>query len=105
MIDLRNTSRSTASGYSFGLLLAFFMPVPLTFRAVLEPGGPSFMPTQTLVVPADVLAALGGNAHETRYRQHAGAGAAAGAAAVARRRALPYAEQGCVRRRGHPAGR
>ena len=35
---------------------------PLSFRAVLEPGGPSFMPTQTLVVPAKVLAALGGRA-------------------------------------------
>ena len=34
----------------------------LTFRAVLEPGGPSFMPTQTIVVPAEVLAALGGKA-------------------------------------------
>ncbi|MFC6221776.1 YdeI/OmpD-associated family protein [Hymenobacter artigasi] len=38
------------------------MPIPLTFRAVLEPGGPSFMPTQTIVVPAEVLAALGGKA-------------------------------------------
>ena len=36
------------------------MPPPLLFRAVLEPGGPSFMPTQTLVVPAEVLEALGG---------------------------------------------
>ncbi len=34
----------------------------VTFRAVLEPGGPSFMPTQTIVVPAEVLAALGGPA-------------------------------------------
>ena len=34
----------------------------LTFRAVLEPGGPSFMPTQTIVVPAEVLAGLGGKA-------------------------------------------
>ena len=33
---------------------------PIIFRAVLEPGGPSFMPTQTLVVPAAVLTALGG---------------------------------------------
>jgi hypothetical protein len=32
------------------------------FRAQLEPGGPSFMPTQTLVVPAEVLAMLGGKA-------------------------------------------
>ena len=32
----------------------------LTFRAVLEPGGPSFMPTQTIVVPAEILEALGG---------------------------------------------
>ena len=38
------------------------MVLPLSFRAVLEPGGPSFMPTQTLVVPAGVLAALGGKA-------------------------------------------
>ena len=38
------------------------MPTPITFRAELEPGGPSFMPTQTLVVPAEVLAALGGKA-------------------------------------------
>ena len=36
------------------------MPAALiTFRAFLEPGGPSFMPTQTVVVPAEVLAALG----------------------------------------------
>lgn len=38
------------------------MNTPLTFRAVLEPGGPSFMPTQTIVVPADVLDALGSKA-------------------------------------------
>ena len=38
------------------------MHSPLTFRAVLEPGGPSFMPTQTIVVPAAVLEALGGKA-------------------------------------------
>jgi hypothetical protein len=36
------------------------MTPPLTFRAVLEPGGPSFMPTQTIVVPAEILEALGG---------------------------------------------
>ena len=36
------------------------MPALLTFRAALEPGGPVFMPTQTIVVPAEVLAALGG---------------------------------------------
>ena len=35
------------------------MNTPLHFRAALEPGGPSFMPTQILVVPAEVLAALG----------------------------------------------
>lgn len=35
------------------------MDFPITFRAVLEPGGPRFMPTQTAVVPAEVLAALG----------------------------------------------
>lgn len=34
----------------------------ITFRAVLEPGGPSFMPTQTIVVPVEVLEALGGKA-------------------------------------------
>ncbi len=38
------------------------MPTPITFRAPLEPGGPSFMPTQTIVVPAEVLGALGGKA-------------------------------------------
>jgi hypothetical protein len=32
------------------------------FNAVLEPGGPSFMPTQIIVVPAEVLEALGGKA-------------------------------------------
>jgi hypothetical protein len=30
-----------------------------TFRATLEAGGPSFMPTQVVVVPNDALAALG----------------------------------------------
>lgn len=29
---------------------------------MLEPDGPSFIPTQTVVVPADVLVALGGKA-------------------------------------------
>ncbi|MBF9142547.1 YdeI/OmpD-associated family protein [Hymenobacter properus] len=38
------------------------MHTPLTFRAQLEPGGPSFMPTQTIVLPAEVLAGLGGKA-------------------------------------------
>ena len=38
------------------------MPAPISFRATLEPGGPSFMPTQTIVVPAEVLEALGGKA-------------------------------------------
>ncbi|WP_216678919.1 YdeI/OmpD-associated family protein [Hymenobacter siberiensis] len=38
------------------------MPTPLYFHAVLEPGGPSFMPTQTIVVPAEVLTALSGKA-------------------------------------------
>lgn len=38
------------------------MTPALTFRARLEPGGPSFMPTQTIVVPAEILAALGGTA-------------------------------------------
>ncbi|MET4074614.1 YdeI/OmpD-associated family protein [Hymenobacter sp. UYCo722] len=38
------------------------MPNPIHFRAVLEPGGPSFMPTQILVVPVAVLEALGGKA-------------------------------------------
>lgn len=36
------------------------MDAAVSFRAVLEPGGPSFMPTQTIVVPAHVLEALGG---------------------------------------------
>ena len=34
-------------------------PSGISFRATLEPGGPSFMPTQTIVVPAEVLAGLG----------------------------------------------
>ncbi|WP_426058723.1 YdeI/OmpD-associated family protein [Hymenobacter sp. B1770] len=38
------------------------MHAPTHFRAPLEPGGPSFMPTQTIVVPANVLEALGGKA-------------------------------------------
>jgi len=38
------------------------MTLPFTFRAPLEPGGPSFMPTQIIVVPADVLESLGGKA-------------------------------------------
>ena len=38
------------------------MPIPLYFRAVLEPGGPSFLPTQTIAVPTEVLAALRGKA-------------------------------------------
>ena len=38
------------------------MPFPISFRATLEPGGPSFMPTQTIVVPAEVLEALSGKA-------------------------------------------
>ncbi len=32
---------------------------PTTFRAPLEAGGPSYMPTQMVVVPAAVVAALG----------------------------------------------
>ncbi|MBD2768504.1 DUF1905 domain-containing protein [Hymenobacter sp. BT664] len=35
------------------------MSASVAFRAVLEPGGPSFMPTQTIVVPPEVLDALG----------------------------------------------
>lgn len=38
------------------------MPTPITFRATLEPGGPSFMPTQIIVVPETVREALGGKA-------------------------------------------
>ena len=38
------------NGYSF------------SFRAVLEPGGLSFMPTQTIVVTTEVIDALGGKA-------------------------------------------
>jgi hypothetical protein len=37
-------------------------PSVLTFRAVLEAGGPSFMPTQILPVPDAVWQALGGKA-------------------------------------------
>jgi hypothetical protein len=36
------------------------MEKPLLFQALLEPGGPSFMPTQIVVVPSLVVAALGG---------------------------------------------
>ena len=32
----------------------------LSFRTTLEPGRPSFMPTQIIVVPAEVWMALGG---------------------------------------------
>ncbi len=45
--------------------MTFFVTVmstTLIFRAMLEPDGPSFIPTQTVVVPADVLVALGGKA-------------------------------------------
>lgn len=35
---------------------------PQEFQALLEPGGPSFMPTQIVVVPPLVLEALGGSA-------------------------------------------
>ena len=38
------------------------MDSAVSFRALLEPGGPSFMPTQTIVVPAHVLETLGGKA-------------------------------------------
>ena len=38
------------------------MPSPIHFRAVLEAGGPRFMPTRIIVVPAEVLEALGGKA-------------------------------------------
>jgi hypothetical protein len=37
-------------------------PPVLTFRAVLEAGGPSFMPTQIITVPDAVWQALGGKA-------------------------------------------
>ena len=37
------------------------LPTP-TFRAVLEAGGPSFMPTQILVVPEAAWQAVGGKA-------------------------------------------
>ena len=36
------------------------MTPSLHFRAQLEPGGPRFMPTQTIVVPVELLAALCG---------------------------------------------
>lgn len=38
------------------------MLMTVTFRAVLEAGGPSFMPTQVVVVPDYVWQALGGKA-------------------------------------------
>ncbi|MBO3270013.1 YdeI/OmpD-associated family protein [Hymenobacter defluvii] len=38
------------------------MATPITFRAVMQPGGPSFMPMQVLVVPVEVIEALGGKA-------------------------------------------
>jgi PAS domain-containing protein len=38
------------------------MPDPISFEAHLEAGGPSFMPTQVVVVPPLVLEALGGKA-------------------------------------------
>lgn len=38
------------------------MSVHQTFQALLETGGPSFMPTQIVVVPPLVVAALGGKA-------------------------------------------
>ena len=37
-------------------------PLAATFRAVLEAGGPSFMPTQVLVVPEAAWQAMGGKA-------------------------------------------
>ena len=39
-----------------------FASPPTTFRAVLEAGGPSFMPTQVVVVPEATWLALGGRA-------------------------------------------
>ncbi len=39
-----------------------FMPDFVTFTATLEPGGPSFMPTQVIVLPDAVREALGGKA-------------------------------------------
>jgi hypothetical protein len=36
--------------------------MPVTFRAVIEAGGPSFMPTQLVVVPDEAWQALGGKA-------------------------------------------
>ena len=38
------------------------MGAAIPFRATLELGGPSFMPTQILMVPAEVLEKLGGKA-------------------------------------------
>ena len=45
-----------------GILTFAAMANSIAFRATLEPGGPSFMPTQTIVVPAEVLDALGSKA-------------------------------------------
>jgi len=36
------------------------MSEPITFRAVVQPGGPSFMPMQVLLVPIEAVAAVGG---------------------------------------------
>lgn len=36
------------------------LPAAVRFRAPLEPGGPSFMPTQIVAVPSEAVAALGG---------------------------------------------
>ena len=38
------------------------METAYSFEALLEPGGPSFMPTQIVVVPREVVEALGGKA-------------------------------------------
>lgn len=41
------------------LLPPALAPAPASFEALLETGGPSFMPTQVVVVPTAVLVALG----------------------------------------------
>jgi hypothetical protein len=38
------------------------METSLSFEALLEPGGPSFMPTQIVLVPLAIVEALGGKA-------------------------------------------
>ncbi len=56
---LRSSAKDTEGAAIFGSAFFVSMPAAVSFRAVLEPGGPSFMPTQIVVVPEAVRAALG----------------------------------------------